>query len=72
MALVKEYGESKYEFTLRESKTHDIIEDVRTSRSAIGILFLSNFNREVILRIIHNADLKLYHYLLQNLIFFCQ
>ncbi len=58
VALVKEYGESKYEFTLRESKTHDIIEDVRTSRSAIGILFLSNFNREVILRIIHNADLK--------------
>ena len=49
---------NKYEFTLRESRTHDIIEDVRTSRSTIGILFLSNFNREVILRIIGNADLK--------------
>lgn len=58
VALVKEYGENKYEFTLRESKTHDIIEDVRTSRSELGVLFLSNFNREVILRIVQNADLK--------------
>lgn len=31
VALVKEYGKNKYEFTLRESRTHDIIEDVRTS-----------------------------------------
>ena len=58
VALVKEYGKNKYEFTLRESRTHDIIEDVRTSRSELGILFLSNFNREVILRILQNADLK--------------
>lgn len=58
VALVKEYGENKYEFTLRESRTHDIIEDVRTSRSELGVLFLSKFNIEVILRIIHNADLE--------------
>lgn len=58
VALVKEFDGNKYEFTLRESKTHDIIEDVRTSRSELGVLFLSNFNREVILRIIQNADLK--------------
>lgn len=58
VALVKEYGQNRYEFTLRESKTHDIIEDVRTARSELGVLFLSNFNREVILRIVHNADLS--------------
>ncbi len=58
VALVKEYDENKYEFTLRESRTHDIIEDVRTSRSELGVLFLSSFNREVMLRIIQNADLK--------------
>ena len=61
VALVKEYDKNKFEFTLRESMTHDIIEDVRTSRSELGILFLSNFNREVILRILHNADLKFTH-----------
>ncbi|HIZ56115.1 MAG TPA: LysR family transcriptional regulator [Firmicutes bacterium] len=58
VALVKEYGKNKYEFTLRESRTHDIIEDVRTSRSELGVLFLSKFNREVILRIVQNAELK--------------
>lgn len=58
VALVKEYGKDEYEFTLRESRTHDIIEDVRTSRSELGILFLSKFNREVILRIVQSADLR--------------
>lgn len=58
VALVKEYGESKYEFTLRESRTHDIIEDVRTARSELGVLFLSHFNQEVMLHIIQAANLR--------------
>ena len=56
--LVKEYGEDKYEFTLRELKTAEIIEDVRTSRSDIGILFLSGFNREVIQHILSNEEME--------------
>ncbi|MCR4688261.1 MAG: LysR family transcriptional regulator [Saccharofermentans sp.] len=56
--LVKEYGEDKYEFTLRELKTAEIIEDVRTRRSDIGILFLSRFNREVITHILANEEME--------------
>ncbi len=56
--LVREYGKNKYEFTLRELKTAEIIEDIRTHRSDIGILFLSKFNREVILRILQNEEMK--------------
>ena len=56
--LVREYGRNKYEFTLRELKTAEIIEDVRTHRSDIGILFLSSFNREVILRILQNEEMR--------------
>ncbi len=58
VALVKEYGKDKYEFSLRELRTHEIIEDVYTQRSELGILFLSNFNREVILRILKNKELQ--------------
>lgn len=58
VSLVKEYGKSEYEFSLRETRTYDIIEDVRTGRSELGILFLSNFNRDVILSIIKKADLQ--------------
>lgn len=56
--LVKEYGQDKYEFTLRELKTAEIIEDVRTRRSDIGILFMSRFNREVITHILANEDME--------------
>src|SRR5699024_5823102 len=40
--LVKEFGASEYEFTLRETKTYEIIEDVKTLRSELGIIYLSN------------------------------
>ncbi|MEE1353255.1 MAG: LysR family transcriptional regulator [Acutalibacteraceae bacterium] len=56
--LVKEYGREKYEFTLRESRTYDIIEDVRLGRSELGVLYLSHYNRDVIQRLIRNADLE--------------
>lgn len=58
VALVKEYGQDKYEFSLRELRTNDIIEDVYTQRSELGIIFLSNFNREVIMRILKNKELQ--------------
>ena len=56
--LVREYGRNKYEFTLRELKTAEIIEDVRTHRSDIGILFMSGFNREVIRLILQNEEMQ--------------
>ncbi len=58
VALVKEYGQEKYEFTLRESRTFDIIEDVRTQRSELGVLYFSRFNQGVLSHAIENADLK--------------
>ena len=56
--LVREYGRDKYEFTLRELKTAEIIEDVRTHRSDIGILFMSSFNRQVICHILQNEEMQ--------------
>jgi len=56
--LVREYGKEKYEFSLRELKTAEIIEDVRTRRSDIGILFLCRFNREVIRHILQTEEMQ--------------
>ncbi|MCU6763468.1 Cys regulon transcriptional activator [uncultured Roseburia sp.] len=56
--LIKEYGKNKYEFSLRESKTFDIIEDVRTKRSELGILFLNDFNHDVMMRMFEKAELS--------------
>ncbi|MFA9464738.1 MAG: LysR family transcriptional regulator [Velocimicrobium sp.] len=38
--------ERKYELTIREGKTTDVIDDVYASRSILGILSISNLNKE--------------------------
>lgn len=48
VALVKEYNHSEYEFSLREQRTYDIIEDVKNHRSQLGILYISHFNSDVL------------------------
>ena len=58
VSLIHDFFEEQYEFALRESRTYDIIEDVRTKRSELGILYLSKFNRDVLSRIFQNAELN--------------
>lgn len=53
--LVKEYEEKKYEFSLRETRTYDIIEDVRTGRSELGVIYKSAFNKDVIDKTLKDA-----------------
>lgn len=55
--LIREYGEDEYEFTLRETKTHEIINDVKDMRSEIGVLYLCSFNEHVISKLLHENDL---------------
>ena len=55
--LVKELGKDSYEFSLRECRTHEIIEDVKVGRSEIGVLYLSHFNKEIITKVIENNGL---------------
>lgn len=56
--LVREIGGQKYEFSLREGTTAGIIEDVRTQRSEVGVIYLSDFNREVIEGAVKRAELR--------------
>lgn len=58
VSMVKEYDHNQYEFSLRESRTNDIIEDVKNHRSQLGILYLSHFNSSIILNILEKYDLK--------------
>ncbi len=47
----------EYEFSLRETRTWDIIEDVRTLRSEIGILYRNEFNSKVIDKLLRDSGL---------------
>ncbi|MDT0117514.1 LysR family transcriptional regulator [Microbacterium sp. PRF11] len=55
--MVKSTGAPVYEFSLRETRTFDIIEDVRTLRSELGILFRNDFNRNVIDKLLRDSGL---------------
>lgn len=56
--LVKKFNTVEYEFAIRETKTREIIEDVSTSKSEIGIIYLSDFNRKVLLKLLHTNNLE--------------
>lgn len=55
--LVKKYRDSNYEFMIRETRTHEIIEDVKTLKSEIGILYLNDFNKKVINKLLKENNL---------------
>lgn len=56
--LIKQYSYEEYEFTLRETRTYEIIEDVKSLRSEIGILYLSSFNTKVIEKLLKENNLS--------------
>ncbi|KAA9022277.1 LysR family transcriptional regulator [Niallia endozanthoxylica] len=56
--LLKEYDREEYEFTLRETKTYEIIDDVKNLRSEIGILYVNDFNRKVIQKFLKEGNLR--------------
>ena len=44
--MAKQFDMSKYEFAIRETKTAEVISDVSTMKSEIGVLYLSDFKPE--------------------------
>ncbi|MEA5020144.1 MAG: LysR family transcriptional regulator [Gordonibacter sp.] len=48
----------EYEFILRESTTAEIIDDVRTFRSEVGILYTDTFNRRVLQKAFNDAEVS--------------
>jgi DNA-binding transcriptional LysR family regulator len=55
--MVEKTNADEYEFTLRETRTHEIIEDVKTLRSELGILYLSPFNQRVLEKLLRESGL---------------
>lgn len=55
--LLKDYDRKEYEFTLRETKTYEIIDDVKNLRSEIGVLYVNEFNKKVIYKFLREGNL---------------
>ena len=56
--LIQQYGQEEYDFSLRETQTYEIIEDVAKMKSEIGILFLNEFNEKVLRKLMKANDLE--------------
>ncbi|MCD7981407.1 MAG: LysR family transcriptional regulator [Clostridiales bacterium] len=59
--MAKDYDMSQYEFAIRETMTREVIRDVSTMKSEIGILYLSDFNRKAMTRLMKSANLEFHH-----------
>lgn len=55
--MVRDSAADEYEFSLRETRTWEIIEDVRTLRSELGVLYRNDFNRQVIDKLVRDSGL---------------
>ncbi len=58
MDVIREFGGNQYDFTLRETQTYEIIEDVSRLKSEIGVLYTSSKNEEVIRKFIKQNNLE--------------
>ena len=59
--MVKEFNMSEYEFAIRETKTAEVISDVSTTKSEIGLLYLCDFNRKSMEKLLKSANLEFHH-----------
>lgn len=56
VAMVKAYDTANYEFAIRETKTQEVISDVATLKSEVGVLYMSDFNRSALNKLFHAND----------------
>ena len=59
--LTRAYDVAKYEFAIRETRTRQVIDDVASARSEIGILYMSDFNRKVLGKMLSDSGLGFHH-----------
>lgn len=56
--VIREFGGNQYDFTLRETQTYEIIEDVNRRISELGILYTSAKNEEVLMKLMKQNGLE--------------
>ena len=56
--MVKQFDTVEYEFAVREVKTREVIDDVASGYSEIGVLYLSDFNRSAIEKFLRSNGLE--------------
>ncbi len=56
--VVNEFGMDNYEFAIHETRTEEVIENVRFFKSEVGVLYENDFNRKVLEKLFHENGLE--------------
>lgn len=59
--IVKKFSEENYDFSFREKVAESVIEDVAGGKSDLGIIYLSDTNRNIILKNLEDNNLMFNH-----------
>lgn len=55
--MIKLHGGDKYQFSLRETRTYEIIDDVKNLKSEIGVMYMNNFNEKILTQLLKENHL---------------
>lgn len=55
--MVKRFDMNEYEFAIRETRTYEVLDDVKHQRSEIGILYINDFNEKVLTKLLRDKEL---------------
>ena len=56
--LVKRHQDHQYAFAVHETRTYEVIRNVATLNSEIGVLYVNDFNRKVLMKLFRDSDLE--------------
>ena len=56
--VAKEFGMDDYEFAVHETKTNEVIMNVKNQKSELGILYLNDFNQKALTKIFRDNGLE--------------
>ena len=56
--LMKQYEIDEYDFSIFETKTGEVIDNVDKYRSEIGVLYINDFNRDVLMKLFASKGLS--------------
>lgn len=55
--VINQYGMDEYEFEIHETKTHEVIENVKNQKSELGVLYINEYNKAVLEKMFKESGL---------------
>lgn len=59
--MVKGFDVNLYELAIRETKTHEVLNDVKLGKSEIGVLYINEFNKKIMNKLFKEYSLEFHN-----------